>query len=77
MSRILLTCAKPRCTEAVSDMYIIFPSGATTKMNPSRECNKYEPNSFIGGSLGFGGAGVAPQASPKPAAIKRSKLRSH
>lgn len=47
-------------------MYMIFPSGATTKMNPSRVCNKYDPSSFIGVSLGFGGAGVAPQASPKP-----------
>lgn len=50
-------------------MYMIFPSGATTKMNPSRVCNKYDPSSFIGVSLGFGGAGVAPQASPKPEKI--------
>lgn len=29
------TCDRPRWTDAVSEMYIIFPSGATTKMNPS------------------------------------------
>lgn len=29
------TCDRPKWTDAVSDMYIIFPSGATTKMKPS------------------------------------------
>jgi len=30
-----ITWDRPRCTEAVSDMYIIFPSAATTNINPS------------------------------------------
>lgn len=29
------TWLRPRCTEAVSEMYMILPSGATTKMKPS------------------------------------------
>lgn len=31
----LSTCDRPRCTDAVSEIYIIFPSGATTKIKPS------------------------------------------
>lgn len=34
--RFICTWLSPRWTEAVSEMYMIFPSGATTKMNPSR-----------------------------------------
>jgi hypothetical protein len=32
------TCDRPRCTDAVSEMYMILPSGATTKMKPSSVC---------------------------------------
>lgn len=31
-----LTCDRPRWTEAVSEMYMILPSGATTNTNPSK-----------------------------------------
>lgn len=34
------TCDRPKCTDAVSDMYMIFPSGATTKMKPSNVWKK-------------------------------------
>lgn len=34
------TCDRPKWTDAVSDMYIIFPSGATTKMKPSNVWKK-------------------------------------
>ena len=30
------TCDSPRCVDAVSEMYMIFPSTPTTKMKPSR-----------------------------------------
>lgn len=30
------TCDRPKWTDAVSEMYIILPSGATTKMKPSK-----------------------------------------
>lgn len=53
--------------DAVSEMYVIFPSGATTKAKPCSVCNKQEPSSLIGVSLGFGTADIAPHASPKPA----------
>lgn len=32
------TWDSPKWTDAVSEMYMIFPSGATTKMNPSSVC---------------------------------------
>ena len=36
------TCERPKWTDAVSDMYIIFPSGATTKMKPSNVWKKQQ-----------------------------------
>jgi len=57
--------------DAVSDMYIILPSGATTNMKPSRDCRRLDPNSLLHDSLGFKGGGAAPQASPKPEKIKQ------
>lgn len=68
-----LTCDKPRCTEAVSDMYMILPSGATTKMKPSKVWRRYEPSSLIGVSLWVWTTGVAPHASPKPEMNLKSK----
>jgi len=32
------TWDRPRCTDAVSEMYMILPSGATTNMKPSSVC---------------------------------------
>lgn len=37
---LLFTWLRPRWTDAVSEIYIILPSGATTKMNPSRVCQQ-------------------------------------
>lgn len=34
--KICLTCAIPKCTLAVSLMYIILPSGARTNTKPSK-----------------------------------------
>lgn len=36
----LLTFASPRWVETASEMYMILPSGAITKMNPSRVCER-------------------------------------
>lgn len=63
---MIYTWLKPKCTEAVSEMYIILPSGATTNMNPSKVCNKCEPSSLIADSLGLDGNCCEPQASPRP-----------
>jgi len=38
----VVTWERPRCTDAVSDMYIIFPSAATTNINPSSVCKHYK-----------------------------------
>lgn len=43
------TWDSPKWTEAVSEMYIIFPSGATTKMKPSSVC-KQTTNSSLNDS---------------------------
>lgn len=61
------TCESPKCTEAVSDIYMIFPSGATTKMNPSRVWRRWEPSSFMPVSRAVVTVGAAPHASPRPA----------
>lgn len=66
MNNKLNTCDNPKCTDAVSDMYMILPSGATTNMNPSRVCKRCEPSSLIPCSLVFVTDGAAPHASPKP-----------
>ena len=59
----------PKCTEAVSEMYIIFPSEAKTKINPSKVCNKCDPSSFINsGRLLIDG--LHPQPSPRPEKIQ-------
>lgn len=34
------TWDKPKCTEAVSEIYMILPSDATTKTNPSKVCKR-------------------------------------
>lgn len=35
-AQVQLTCDRPRWTEAVSEMYMILPSEATTNTKPSR-----------------------------------------
>ena len=63
---VYLTCDSPRCTDAVSEMYMIFPSAERTKMNPSRVWRRWEPNSLrASGRLVT--AGFMPQPSPRPA----------
>lgn len=57
---------RPRCVDAVSEMYIILPSGATTNMNPSSVCSKFEPSSLIVGTRVFVGISFEPHASPRP-----------
>lgn len=69
----MATWDNPKCTDAVSDIYMIFPSGATTNMKPSNVCNKWDPSSFIDDSRGLLGGGAAPHASPKPAKKKNEK----
>lgn len=67
-----LTWLKPKWTEAVSEIYIILPSGATTNMKPSKVCKRCEPNSLILAPLCM--AGEVPQASPKPKKEKFNNL---
>ena len=45
--RYVRTWLRPRCTLAVSLMYMILPSLESTKMKPSRVCSRCEPSSFI------------------------------
>ena len=59
------TCERPRCTEAVSEMYMILPSEDNTKMKPSKVWRRCDPNSLrISGRLVR--AGFMPQPSPSP-----------
>ena len=62
------TWDNPRCTEAVSEMYIIFPSADSTKINPSNVCKRWDPSSFIiSGRLWNDDDGFcSPHPSPKP-----------
>lgn len=60
------TWLSPRCVDAVSEMYIILPSGATTNIKPSNVCNKLDPSSLIVGTRVFDGTSFEPHASPRP-----------
>ena len=62
------TCDNPKCTDAVSEMYMIFPSAESTKMKPSRVCRRWDPSSFIisGLRLKEEAVGFCSHPSPKP-----------
>ena len=44
--QLLATWLRPRCTLAVSLMYMILPSLERTKMNPSRVWSRWDPSSW-------------------------------
>lgn len=67
LSESRLTWLRPKCTDAVSEMYMILPSGATTKMKPSSVCSRCEPSSLMVAPRCI--AGEEPQASPRPAKV--------